>query len=94
MSDKVWITNNSGTEHSDGHAGFRYDFPVSESVEIPADAAAHIFGHGADDKSPYLARLGWARTISDLPKAAEHLAKFEISDEPPVKAKVVKLRSQ
>jgi len=57
----IFVTNNSDSPLKDGFAGVQYQFKVGETVEIPVEAAAHIFGYGNDNKELYLARLGWER---------------------------------
>ena len=83
MSEQVFVTNNSGQPLV---VEFNYKditFPVGESVEIPVNAAKHIFGFGAENKEPYLARLGFIRLHSDIEQGLEKLAKFEITSELP-----------
>ena len=81
----VFVTNRSTEGLEDGYAGTRYTFARGNTVEIPVDAARHIFGHGDDNKEPYLIRLGWTVTRNDLPEAIERLSKFEILEAAPMK---------
>jgi hypothetical protein len=81
----IFVTNHSDKPLKDGFCGTKYEFKVGETVEIPVEAAAHIFGYGNDNKEPYLARLGWAKTSNDLEEGLKHLAKWELSTEPPKK---------
>lgn len=81
----VFVTNRSDQELEDGYAGTRYKFAPGKTVEIPVEAAKHIFGHGDEDKEPYLIRLGWTVTRNDLPDARARLAKFDILDTAPTK---------
>ena len=79
----VWVTNTTDQALEDGWAGNRYRFLPNQPLELPADAAQHIFGHGVDDKEPFLARLGWIKTTNDLPKGLERLEHFKITDQEP-----------
>ena len=81
----IFVTNNSDKPLKDGFCGVKYEFKVGETVEIPVEAAAHIFGYGNDNKEPYLARLGWAKTSNDIDEGLKHLAQWELSTEPPKK---------
>ena len=81
--EEVFVTNNSGQTLV---AEFNYreiTFPVGESVKVPINAAKHIFGFGAENKEPYLARLGFIRLHSEIEQGLEKLAKFEITSELP-----------
>jgi hypothetical protein len=60
-----------------------YEFPVGKTVEIPEDAARHLFGYGEEDKEPYLVRLGLIQTKKDIPDGIRILSKFLISLDPP-----------
>jgi hypothetical protein len=62
-----------------------YRFPVGETVEIPAEAAQHIFGIGDDNKEMYLSRLGIIQTKNDIPNGLKALERIEISATPPEK---------
>jgi hypothetical protein len=81
----IFVTNNSDTPLHDGYCGVFYDFKVGETLEIPVEAARHIFGYGDDDKQPYLARLGWARTSNDIPEGLKRLDQWSFSDSKPEK---------
>lgn len=82
MTDFVYVTNRSDKALSFVYAYKNYEFPVGKSVQIPVDAAQHIFGHGDVNKEPYLARLGWIRLHSELEQGIERLSQFIISAEP------------
>ena len=69
----------------DGFSGIFYEFLPGKTLEIPEEAAAHIFGYGDSDKQPYLARLGWAKTSNDLDEGLKILSQWELSTEPPKK---------
>jgi hypothetical protein len=62
-----------------------YDFPVGQTVEIPEEAARHLFGYGEQNKEPHMIRLGLVNTNLDIPNGYKILSKFLISDEPPRK---------
>lgn len=79
----MWVTNTSDANHEDGYHGKSYSFPVGVPVEIPDGMAEHCFGHGREEKAVVLARLGWTRLASDIPKGLERLAAFKITDERP-----------
>ena len=81
----IYVTNHSEQDLRDGFAGVFYEFKVGQTVEIPEEVATHIFGYGDENKQPYLARLGWAKTTNDLPDGLARLAKWNLSTQPPVK---------
>ena len=83
MIEQVFVTNNSGQPLVVEFSYKEITFPAGESVEIPVNAAKHIFGFGAENKEPYLARLGFIRLHSDIEQGLEKLAKFEITSELP-----------
>lgn len=90
---EIWITNRSETVFQDGFAGVKYTFTPGEAVAIPLEAARHIFGFQSEDKTPFLARLGWARTTNDVPEGLKRLEAFQIDlEKPELKpAKAIKL---
>lgn len=79
----VYVTNNTEEELVDGYAGVFYKFEPQQTVEIPAEAATHIFGYGVQDKEPFLARLGWIKTKNELKEGIKRLNQFVISVEKP-----------
>lgn len=81
----IYVTNNSDQPLKDGFAGEFFDFKVGSTVEISEEVAKHIFGYGDENKEPYLARLGWAKTANDLEQGLERLSKWELSTQPPRK---------
>ena len=83
MSELVYVTNKSGKKLEMSYAYKMYEFPVDETVQVPLEAAKHIFGHGVVNKEPYLVALGFIRLHSELDEGLERLAKFEITSEPP-----------
>jgi len=83
MTETVFVTNRSDTALTDGYGGIFYEFLKGKPVEVPVHVAKHVFGYGAEDKEPYLARLGWIRSHSDLNSGIERLSKFEITAQAP-----------
>ena len=81
----IYVTNNTENTLKDGFGGVFYEFKPGETVEIPVETAHHIFGYGEDNKEPYLARLGWAKTSNDLPAGLEILQKWDLSTQAPKK---------
>ena len=77
----IFVTNNSDQDLKDGFGGVFYNFVQGSTVEIPEQAAKHIFGFGAENKEPYLARLGFIRLHSEIEQGLEKLAQFEITSE-------------
>lgn len=81
----IFVTNRTEKPLKDGFSGVMYSFEPGKTIEIPEDAARHIFGYKDDVKEPYLARLGWAKTSNDLEEGLKILAQWELSTEPPKK---------
>lgn len=81
----IYVTNNSGQPLKDGFAGVCYEFPVSQTVEIPEEVAIHIFGYGQNDKEPYLARLGWVHTKNELESGLARLGRWKFDTQKPQK---------
>ena len=79
MTETVFVTNRTDTALTDGYGGIFYEFLKGKPVEVPVHVAKHVFGYGAENKEPYLARLGWIRSHSDLDSGIEKLSKFEIT---------------
>lgn len=75
------VTNTGKESFEDGYCGERYVFAPGKTVDIPYEAAVHIFGHGQADKEDTLARLGWIETHKDLPEGLKRLARFKIEDD-------------
>jgi hypothetical protein len=85
MSEFIYVTNRGDTKLRDGFGGTFYEFPKDETVEIPLQAAKHIFGYMVADKVPHLTRLGWARSFAEIDKGFEKLSESELSEQPPEK---------
>ena len=81
----IFVTNNSDQDLKDGFGGVFYEFKQGSTVEIPEEIAKHVFGYGDDNKQPYLARLGWAKTSNDYQEGLDRLAKWDFSTESPRK---------
>lgn len=82
MANK-FVTNNWSKPIKFDYAFQVYEFPVGETIEIPEEAARHIFGYGEHNKESHLTRLGLARTNLDIPEGLKILSKFLITDEAP-----------
>jgi hypothetical protein len=81
----IFVTNNSDKKLVDGFAGKFYEFLPGKTVEIPIEAANHIFGYEDSNKEPYLARLGWLKNSNEIEDALKVFAKWELTTEPPKK---------
>jgi hypothetical protein len=79
----VWVTNVGEEFFIDQWDSVQYAFSPNKPVDIPDYVARHIFAYKMSDKTPCLARLGWAVTNNDVPKAMERLNKFVITEEKP-----------
>ena len=78
----IFVTNNSDQDLKDGFGGIFYDFTIGSTIEIPEEAAKHIFGYGEQDKTSHLIRLGWLRMSNEVDRAMEKLNKFSFSMQP------------
>lgn len=78
----VYVRNNSQDSLSDGFDGVKYDFIPGKEIELPEEAAKHIFGYGDDNKEPYLVRLGWMKMSNEFKSGMDKLSKFSFSKEP------------
>lgn len=81
----LYVTNNCGVFIKFDYAFQMYEFPLGQTVEVPEEAARHIFGYGLQDKEPCLVRLGLIKTQLDIPEGLKTLSKVEISLDPPKK---------
>lgn len=57
--------------------GQDYTFEPGVTVAVSEDAARHILGFGADDKTRQLARLGWLSTSNQYSDAVKRLDAFQ-----------------
>ena len=80
----LYVTNQSGNLLEFDFEFKTIQFPKGKTVEITEKAARHIFGYGSENKEPFLARLGFAKTKNDIPSGLEILAKFSITESKPV----------
>lgn len=83
MHDIVFVVNKNDFHHADAFDGIQYEFPPGEKVQVPVDAAVHMFGYGLADKTDTLVRLGWAsrynaviKRMEEDPTGVRRLAKF------------------
>ena len=79
----VYVTNKNFKPLVVDYGGKDVTFPTNETVEIPLEAARHIFGYGNDKKEPYLAALGLCLTSNEIPDGLKRLANFVIVEEAP-----------
>jgi hypothetical protein len=79
----IYVTNKTDKVLVDEYAFKQYKFPVNITVEVPIEVARHIFGYGSDNKELIVARLGFAKTLNDMPDGLLHLEKFIVSEEKP-----------
>lgn len=70
------VTNGNDTDFTAGYDGVQYLFPAGKTVSCPDEAIAHIFGFGLKDKTPILARHGWATVTESVAKGLAVLARF------------------
>ena len=83
MNEPVFVVNKNTFTHCDRYDGQDYCFPPEEKVQLPRDAATHMFGFGLADKTETLVRIGWAshfdpdlKKIVEDPDGPKKLAKF------------------
>lgn len=81
----IYVTNHTQEPLKDGFGGVFYEFLPGKTVEIPEEAARHIFGYNDPDKAPYLARLGWVKNTGEMQIGLERLAQWDLSAQPPKK---------
>ena len=81
----IYVTNHTQEPLKDGFGGVFYEFHPGKTVEIPEEAARHIFGYNDPDKAPYLARLGWVKNTGEMQIGLERLAQWDLSTQPPKK---------
>jgi hypothetical protein len=78
-----WIrVTNHGDKFTGRFAGRDYVFAPNKPVDMPEEAANHIFDLDKEDKSRAILRLGWANTGAEFPTALERLAKLSFDDPP------------
>jgi hypothetical protein len=79
----VYVTNRTPDDFEDMYAGNSYKFPAYVPVEVPEEAARHIFGYGEENRLQHLIRLGWTMTANDVKDGMKKLDKFVITKEKP-----------
>jgi hypothetical protein len=79
----LFVTNHNEKVHVDRYDGVDYVFPPGEAVAIPEGAAVLFFGHGQENKTEALQRVGLAfhvnrtsNAIEDNPAGGAWLANF------------------
>ena len=81
----IYVTNHTQEPLKDGFGGVFYDFLPGKTIQIPEEAARHIFGYNDPDKAPYLARLGWVKNTKEMQIGLDRLAQWDLSTQPPKK---------
>lgn len=70
------VTNRTGERFTARFHGEDFEFG-EDPVDLSVEAAAHIFGFGAEDKTRALHRLGWLTATQQMPAALAKLRKIE-----------------
>ena len=89
MSEQLWVTNEGSVLWTEMFRGKEFSFLPGVPTAISKDMADLVFGHYSKDKTEFLARLGWIKYNSDIPAALDRLGLFQISEELPVKPRLV-----
>jgi hypothetical protein len=76
----VKIRNGTDKAIKGRHGGEEYVFPVGETKVVRYETACHIFGLDQEDKTPALARLGWARSSDEIEAGLERLHKISFDE--------------
>jgi hypothetical protein len=71
------VTSRLPKKFSARYVGIDYVFRQGEAINLPIEAARHIFGFGEDDKTRALHRLGWLTHTEGLEQALEKLNEIE-----------------
>jgi len=79
-----YVTNHTDTVLTDSWDGKPFVFEPGKTIEVPEEIVVHVFGYHAQDKSQFLARFGWAKTLNDIPEGLKKLEQFVISDKAPI----------
>lgn len=61
----IFVTNKNKFPHIDAFNGAEYFWQPGDKVEVPEEAAEHMFGYNRKDKTENLQRLGWATKMND-----------------------------
>lgn len=77
----IRVVNNSKRVLRGRFDGIDYQFAPKRPVDLPLDAATHIFGLGEEDKAPALNRLGFLTpgrdTLEDAIQRLDEITFFE-----------------
>src|ERR1700689_5060856 len=73
------VTSNFDRKFKGKFHGTEYAWKPGDTVNMPVEAAAHIFGFGEEDKTRALHRAGFLSTVDDMDAAMEKLGKFSFS---------------
>ena len=76
----VKVRNGTDKAIKGRHGGEEYLFPVGETKVVRYETACHIFGLDQEDKTPALARLGWARSSDEIEDGIERLKKISFDE--------------
>ena len=76
----VLVTNNNIKTFAFEYGGKEMIFESKKSLEIPLDAACHIFGYKDNNKEKYLAPLGLCSTANEIADGLQKLEKFVITE--------------
>jgi len=81
----LYVCNNGDKDFSDRYDGEDFSFKVGETIQIPFEAARHIFGYGEADKSRALRRQGVYTHSTDAEKGQKWIDQFvfEMVQPPP-----------
>lgn len=79
----VLVTNNNIKTFAFEYGGKEMIFESKKSLEIPLDAACHIFGYKDNNKEKYLAPLGLCSTANEIADGLQKLEKFVITEKQP-----------
>ena len=73
------VTSNFDKKFKGKFHGVAYEWKPGATVNMPVEAAAHIFGFGEEDKTRALHRAGFLSTVDDMDAAMEKLGKFSFA---------------
>lgn len=73
------VTSNFDKKFKGKFHGVEYLWKPGDTVNMPVEAAAHIFGFGEEDKTRALHRAGFLTTVEDMDEAMAKLGKFSFA---------------
>lgn len=73
------VKNNNTFDFVGRYDGVDYLFPQGKTTALPDDAAKHIFGIGAAEKTDVLVRHGWMTHSGEMPQAMDKLNGFSFN---------------